>query len=333
MTGVAILGAGFMGGVHAAGWKALGERAEVVAVYSRSPERADRLAEGIDARTTTDLDGAIDDPSVDIVDVCLPTTLHREAVERAYAAGKHVLLEKPIALTAEDADAIIAAAERSGRLLMVGLVLRFWPEYVELAQRVAAGEVGRPLVVSTQRLSPPADWNDWMRDPSLSGGVPVDLLVHDFDQMNLLFGLPREVFARASGDHVLALVEYEAGEGIAEGSMAMPRSYPFSSNIRVRGEDAVAEYAFSTAPAADGGNIGEIAAGALRLYPRDGEPESVPVADSGTDPFAAEIAYFLDCVERNEPPERGTAAQASQALLVSIAANRSLSSGRPEPVE
>src|SRR5581483_8683347 len=114
-----------------------------------------------------------------------------EATEAALAAGKHVFLEKPIALTLEDADAIVAAAERSGRMLMVGLVLRFWPEYVELQRRVAAGELGRPLAVSALRLSPPADWNDWMADRSQSGGTPVDLLIHDFDQMNWLLGTPR----------------------------------------------------------------------------------------------------------------------------------------------
>jgi predicted dehydrogenase len=332
VTGVALLGAGFMGRVHAAGWNALADRAAVVAVYSRSAEPAARLAETIGAEGTTELDVAIADPSVDIVDICLPTTLHREVAERALAAGKHVFLEKPIALSAEDADAIVSAGERSEGLLMVGLVLRFWPEYVELVKRVSAGAVGRPRVVSTQRLSPPADWNDWMRDPSLSGGVPVDLLVHDFDQMNALLGRPREVFARAFGDHVVAVVAYEEGDGVVEGSMAMPTSYPFSSLIRVLGEEAVAEYAFSAAPAAEGGNIGEIAAGSLRLYRSGGEPELVPVEGSGADPFAAEIAYFLDCVEQGRAPERGTAPQAREALLVSLAANRSLESGRPEPV-
>jgi predicted dehydrogenase len=332
MTGVAVLGAGFMGRVHAAGWEALGDRASVAVMYSRSAERVAQLGDGVAARTTTDLDDAIRDPSVDVVDICLPTTLHREVAERAFAAGKHVLLEKPIALSAEDADAILAAAERSGRLFMVGLVLRFWPEYVELGRQVSAGAVGRPRVVSTQRLSPPADWNEWMRDPTLSGGVPVDLLIHDFDQMNALLGTPRAVFARAAGDHVLAVVEYEDGEGIAEGSMAMPPSYPFSSNVRVLGDTAVAEYAFSAAPAEEGGNIGEIAAGAVRLYPIEGEPAVVPVEGSGTDPFGAEIAYFLECVEEGRAPERATGEQARDALLVSLAASRSLASGRPELV-
>src|SRR6185503_3694659 len=120
-------------------------------------------------------------PDVDAIDICLPTPLHREWTEASLAAGKHVFLEKPIALTLEDADAIVAAAEASDRLFMVGLVLRFWPEYVELQRRIASGKLGRPEVVSAFRLSPPADWNDWMADASQSGGTPVDLMIHDFD--------------------------------------------------------------------------------------------------------------------------------------------------------
>ena len=107
------------------------------------------------AEATDDLYAALERPDVDVVDICLPTPQHREAAERAFAAGKHVLLEKPIALTLEDAEAIVAAAERAGKLLVVGLVLRFWPEYVELRRIVACGELGRPLAASAQRLSPP----------------------------------------------------------------------------------------------------------------------------------------------------------------------------------
>ena len=108
-----------------------------------------------------------------------------------------------------------------------------------------------------------------MGDPAQSGGVPVDLLIHDFDQMNWLLGTPRRVFARAPRpDHVLAVVEYDGAEGIAEGSMAMPKAYPFSSNVRVLAEHGAAEYAFSAAPAEDGGNIGASdAPRGLRLYP------------------------------------------------------------------
>jgi predicted dehydrogenase len=197
---------------------------------------------------------------------------------------------------------------------------------------VAAGELGRPLTVSTHRLSPPADWNDWMADPAQSGGTAVDLLVHDFDQMNWLLGEPRSVYAHEPSEgHVSALVEYDDATGLAEGSMRMPRSYPFSSNIRVLGEDGVAEYAFSAAPAEDGGNIGApTAPRGLRLYPAGGEPETVAV--ESTDPWGPELEHFVECVERGRPPEQGTGQQARDALRVSLAANRSLESGQPEPV-
>lgn len=331
-VGVAILGAGFMGSAHAANYRALGDRVRVKWVVGRSADRREKLAGELGAQATTELEEALADPEVDAVDVCLPTALHRDAAERALAAGKHVFLEKPIALTLDDADAIVAAAARSDGVFMVGLVLRFWPEYVELQRRMAAAELGRPVAVATHRLSPPADWNDWMADPAQSGGTAVDLLIHDFDQMNWLLGQPRSVFAREPAPgHVIATVEYEAATGVAEGSMRMPRSYPFSSNIRVLCDGGAAEYAFSAAPAEDGGNIGASdAARGLRLYPQGGDPRTVPVESA--DPWGPEIAYFVECVEQGRRPEQGTAEQARDALKVSLAANRSLRSGRPESV-
>jgi predicted dehydrogenase len=116
MIRVAILGAGFMGATHAGAWQALAGRVEVVTVASRTLERAQKLAADVGARATDDLDAAIG-ADVDLVDVCLPTGLHRRYAEAALAAGRHVLLEKPIALTAEDGEAIVAAAAASGRYL------------------------------------------------------------------------------------------------------------------------------------------------------------------------------------------------------------------------
>jgi predicted dehydrogenase len=333
LISLAIFGAGFMGGAHAASYVALGERVRVRTVASRSPDRAAKVAEALGAEPTTDLEAAVSDPEVEAVDICLPSPLHREWAERALEAGKHVFVEKPIALTAEDADAIVQAAARGDQVLMVGLVLRFWPEYVELQRRVASGELGRPLSVSTHRLSPPIDWNDWMADPKQSGGVPVDMLVHDFDQMNWLLGQPRRVFAREPRlGHVQALVEYDGAVALAEGSVAMPRSYPFSSNIRVLCEGGAAEYAFSAAPVEGEGNIGasESARG-LRVFPNEGPAATIPVESA--DPWGPELAYFVECVERGRPPEQGTGEQAREALLVSLAANRSLESGQPTRVQ
>jgi predicted dehydrogenase len=332
LISVAILGAGFMGGAHAANYKRLEDRVRVERVVARSLPRAAKAADVVGAVPTTDLEEAVLDPQIDAVDICLPSALHRMWTERAIEAGKHVFLEKPIALTLEDADAIMRAAEESGRLFMVGLVLRFWPEYVELKRRVAAGDLGSLSAVSTRRLSPPADWAEWFADRSQTGGTAVDLLVHDFDQMNWLLGAPISVFAREPAPgHVQALVEYEGATGIAEGSMRMPASYPFSSSIRVDCERGAAEYAFTAAPAEGGGNIGEAQGPpGLRLYPAEGEPVTVPVESA--DPWGPEISYFVQCVEEGRDPEQGTAKQAREALRVSLAANRSIASGRTETV-
>jgi predicted dehydrogenase len=332
MPTVAIMGAGFMGSTHAAGYRALGERVRVKTVCARSHERAARVAATVGAEASVDAPAVLADPEVEAVDICLPTPLHRELAEHALDAGKHVFLEKPIALSLDDADAIVAAGERSGRVLMVGLVLRFWPEYVRLQELVSAGELGRPLALSTQRLSPPADWADWLQDPAQSGGTAVDLLIHDFDQMNALLGEPRTVYAgEASPGHVQAIVEYEGATGMAEGSMSMPRSYPFSSTIRLLASQGVAEYAFSALAVEGEGNIGaSTSARGLRVYPRDGETRVEPVESA--DPWAPELEYFVDCLERNRHPELGTGAQARSALAVSLAANRSLAERRPVAV-
>ena len=332
MVTVAILGGGFMGAAHAANYKALGERVRVKVVASRTADRAARVAAVVGAEVSGDLGRALEDPEVDAVDICLPTPLHREYAERALAAGKAVFLEKPIALTIADADAIVAAAARSDAVFMVGMVLRFWPEYVELQRLVAAGKLGRPLAVSAFRLSPPADWNDWMADREQSGGTPVDLMIHDLDQMNWLLGTPQRVYAHEpTPGHVHAVVDYGGASGVVEGSMAMPRSYPFSSSIRVLGEAGVAEYGFSAAPVEGEGNIGASdSARGLRVFPVGGEPESVPVESA--DPWGPEIEEFVSCVEDGRQPEQGTAEQARLALQVALAAARSLETGRPEEV-
>jgi UDP-N-acetylglucosamine 3-dehydrogenase len=339
MITLAILGGGFMGAAHAGNYVALGDRVRVKTVYSRTTDAAERVGEMVGATPSNDLEAAISDPDVDAVDICLPTPLHRMAAELSFENGKHVFLEKPLALTVEDGEAILAAARAGGRTLMVGLVLRFWPEYVELHRRIASGELGRPFAVAASRLSPPADWADWYADVAQSGGLPVDLMVHDFDQANWLLGEPRTVHARAATssdpaypDHVVAVVEYNGAAAVVEGSMAMPASYPFSSLIRVNAERGLAEYAFRAAPAEGGGNIGAVdeSSRGLRLFPRDAEPEIVALP--AVDPWGPEIEEFISCLEQGREPDNGTGEQALLALRVSLAASRSLVSGVPEAV-
>lgn len=335
MISAAILGGGFMGATHASGFAALGDRVRVKTVASRDSERARKVASDLGSTFTTDIDATLADDEIQLIDICLPTEMHRDVTERALAAGKHVLLEKPIALNLEDANAIVDAAASSRGQVMIGLVLRFFAEYVAIEQTVRAGELGAPLAASAYRLSQPADWNEWMSDSARSGGTPVDLMVHDFDQLNWLIGTPHRVFARAAdagrgAGHVIAEVEYDRAVASVEGSMTMPGSYPFSAGIRVVCERGGVEHGFRAAPAEDGGNIGGDLQSFLRVYPAEGPVREIEV--EAVDPWGAEIAYFVDCVERGQTVERATPEQARDALKVSLATNRSLESGEAEEV-
>lgn len=339
MTGVAILGSGFMGRTHATAWAAHSERAAVRVVASRRLESASAVAQDFGVEASADLAAVIARDDVQVVDICLPTLLHREWAEKAFAAGKDVLLEKPIALSAEDGEAILRARDASGRKLVVGLALRFWPEYEVLHAKVQGGAIGTPISMSTLRLSKAPDWNEWMSDPSASGGATVDLLVHDFDQVAALMGTPQSVFAKAvrvgpqqAPQHVTALVTCERGSAVVEGGLMQPSLYPFTSMIRVLGDGGALEYPFRAGAPVEGGNIGSVDhdANALMLYPADGEPVRLE-AETG-DGWERECGYFLDCLAADQTPTRATGEEALVALRIALAANRSIASGRPETV-
>ena len=148
MITIAILGGGFMAASHAANYRALGDRVRVKTVASRHSERAAAVAASVGAELTDDLPAALRDPDVDAVDICLPTPLHREWAEASFAAGKHVLLEKPIALTLEDADAIVGRRSGAAGSSWSGSCCASGPSTSSCSGASPTGELGRPLSVS-----------------------------------------------------------------------------------------------------------------------------------------------------------------------------------------
>jgi predicted dehydrogenase len=327
VTSIALIGAGFMAGVHAGSYAGLRDRARVRVVCAL--DGADAIAADLGAEVSRDWEATVAAPDVDVVDICLPTPLHRPVAERALAAGKHVLLEKPIALSLEDADAIGAAAADAGRVLMVGHVLRYMPEIVELRRRLATGELGRPLAATALRLSAPPDWNAWMTDPAKSGGVLVDMMIHDFDILNALLGPARRVRASAAagGRHVQVQLEHDGAFAAVEGSHAMPASYPFTANLRVLCERGVLEHRFV---AGAGDEVDAAMQSTLGIHPAAGEAGRYHEA---IDPWGAQIAHFLDCVETGAEPSDGSFAQARAALAVALAARQAAETGEPAAVQ
>ncbi|MGH2548781.1 MAG: Gfo/Idh/MocA family protein, partial [Thermomicrobiales bacterium] len=221
-------------------------------IYARSAERGQPLANEVGAHFTQSIDEVLSSPLIDAIDICVPTPWHRELTERAIAAGKHVLLEKPLALNLEDADALVALGEHTDRVFMIAHVLRFWPEYEKLQQLAATGDYGNPVsAIAYRRQAYPA-WSTLFSNAALTGGAIIDMLVHDFDAMNWVMGEPVAVSARGirhpkygGFDQAQVLIEYADGRSaMVDGGMMMPDSYPFTSSLQVLLERGAIEYNF-----------------------------------------------------------------------------------------
>ncbi len=322
---VGVLGAGFMGGTHARAFAKLPD-VQVVAVSSRSLEKAQKLAHEVGARATTNDMDIIEDSSVEVVSNTLPTHLHREYTIAALQAGKDVLLEKPFGLNVSDCDAMMEAHRQSGRLLMVAHVLRFWPEYVVLVELVQSGALGKPLAATATRLSVPPGWAQWFNDPALSGGAVLDLMIHDLDALNWVLGEPKSVYARGQQakpdlwNHIHTIVDYGETQGVVEASEMMPADYPFTCALKVLCEKGIAEFMFRA-----GGVSVEMGGGSrLTIY----EPGRAyqPAVEPG-DLYERQTAYFVDCVRARRTPAMGSPEQARLAVKLANAARESLETG------
>ena len=144
------------------------------------------------------LDDLLRDPQVDLVDISLPTSLHADMAIRALEAGKHVLCEKPMALRLADCERMVAAAKKANRLLMIGHVLPFFPEYDWALKMIRSGEYGRVRGGAFRRVIADPTWIKNFWSPDHIGGPMLDLHVHDAHFIRLLFGMPQEVTTSAA---------------------------------------------------------------------------------------------------------------------------------------
>ena len=182
----------------------------MVALCSRDPKKLAGDWTGIQGNfgprgTQMDLTGAalyrdfealLADPRVDLVDLCVPNDSHAPMAIQALEAGKHVLVEKPIALTTADADAMVAAARAAGKLLMVGHVLPFFPEFAFALEAVQSRRYGSLRAAHLRRVISKPDWSSGIADPGRSGGPAIDLHIHDTHFVALICGVPRAVHSR-----------------------------------------------------------------------------------------------------------------------------------------
>jgi len=262
-VGVGVIGLGFMGRTHLAAYRdaaAAGLPCRVVAICDRKgtaagsmPERAGNLqVSGSGAlfdpaavRMAADSADLLQDPAVELVSICTPTDTHADLAVRALEAGKHVLVEKPLALDPAECERVERAAARSGKLCMPAFCMRFWPGWSWLKERIADGAYGAVRSAMFQRLSAPPDWSaDFYRNSARTGGALCDLHIHDADFVQWCFGEPDAVASTGSVDHVTTLYRYRRGPAhvVAEGGWDHTPGFPFTMRYVVVFEHATATF-------------------------------------------------------------------------------------------
>ncbi|MFC5648774.1 Gfo/Idh/MocA family protein [Paenibacillus solisilvae] len=322
---VLLIGAGSMGGNHAMCYSQM-KGITLAGIVELSQEKGEELAARVGTKAFPSLEEALSHlDNVDVVDVCLPTFLHKEYVMKAADAGKHVICEKPLSGTLENAREMIDYCKEKGVRLFVGHVLRFFHEYEQAKKLLDAGAIGPVAVARTSRGGGfPMGWNNWYNDFSSSGGLTLDLIIHDFDILRWYFGEVERVYARGlypkdpdKLDYSLVTLRFKNGTiAHVEGSWAHDG---FAMKFELAGKTGVIDYdstrdkpIVAVSRADKQGFIGVAV------------PES-PVKES---PYYKELKHFLACIANNTE-SRMTAEDAYKALEIALAAIESMKSGKP----
>ncbi|MBI4581017.1 MAG: Gfo/Idh/MocA family oxidoreductase [Planctomycetes bacterium] len=342
MINVGIIGAGFIGRNHFNQYEKLTDQAKVVAICD--PVESRRLGDwtGVggnvaDAQgTKRDLHGAkpyadwkqlLADPQVQMVDVCVPTYLHAEMSIAALKAGKHVLCEKPMALTVEQCDEVLKVAAGSPGKFMIAQCIRFWPECVFVKERIKDQRYGSIKAINLRRQAstPGYSLDNWLLDPSLSGGAILDLHVHDVDYVVFMLGKPQAVTAQASTrpgtnsyDRVHSLWHYPSGPVVQiEGFWDMPDGYGFNMGITVLFEKAAIVWDLCTGKP-------------MTVFANGKQPEVPQMGPN--DGYFNEIEYFLTCIAGNRSPAVSTPRESRDAVMIALAEKQSATTGKTVPI-
>jgi|JI8StandDraft_1071087.scaffolds.fasta_scaffold03931_9 predicted dehydrogenase len=321
---VGLVGAGFMGVTHAAGWAETD--AEFVGIVAETTAEATALAKQYSLKIYPDLASML--PDVDVVDICTPTHLHHEMTLQAAAAKKDIICEKPLGRTTAQARDMIEACRKAGVKLLVAHVVRFFTEYAMAKASVVRGEVGKPGVIRLNRGSfrPKKPAGNWFLDETKSGGILMDLMIHDFDYARWVAGDVESVFAKkvttanpnAPVDYGLAILKHRNGALThIVGSWAYPPP-TFRTRVEIAGDGGLIEF-----DSADTAPIINLVAKPSSDSPDVGLPSS-PVAES---PYTTQIKEFYSVLLGEKQP-RIQAEDGMAAVQIAEAAIRSAATGQ-----
>lgn len=343
MVRVGIVGIGFMGMIHYLAYQRI-RGAKVAAIASRDAKKlagdwrgihgnfgppGQQMELGNIARFRS-LSELLDDPKIDLVDICLPPALHATAAIAALRAGKHVLCEKPIALEPRSAERMVQAAERAGRLLLIGHVLPFFAEYSYALGLIRSKKYGALRGGSFKRIISDPTWIADFYNPDTIGGPVVDLHIHDAHFIRLIAGMPETVssIGRMRGDVVEFIDTHFRFPGsdlavAATSGVIHQQGRGFTHGFEIYLERATLVFDFAATAA------GPVAT-PLTVFTPDGRalrPE-LPESDA-IGAFVAELGEACRSVKRREPSPLLGGQLARDALLICHRETQSVRTGRP----
>jgi predicted dehydrogenase len=303
---------GGMGWFHASKYAQMLDRVAITAIADVTPERLEakhavqiniagdqRAVDFTQVQRYNSGSELIARADVDVVDICLPSYLHAQHTIAALQRGKHVLCEKPMALSTAEAQTMVDAAQANDRLLMVAQCIRFWAEFRFLRDCVRDGRYGKLLSLNMSRIGgrPIWSWQNWFLDPARSGGPAFDLHIHDVDYVHYLLGKPTSLFSSgrrspATGAHdvIHTVFNYADGPQVHIHAGWSKPHIPFIASYDAWFENGFVRLDSRIEPT-------------LQVYenPRSVEGHAAEY-DARFDAYYNEIAYFIECVQMGVPP-------------------------------
>lgn len=327
---IGIVGVGFMGTTHAVGWA--NTPAEIVGFTAETQTEADKLAKQYQANVYASIDEML--PNVDVVDICSPTHLHHEMALKAAAAGKHIVCEKPLARTTQQAQEMINTCRKAGVQLLVAHVVRFFPEYALAHWAVIEGQIGKPGVIRLHRGSyrPKKPAGNWFLDEAKSGGILMDLMIHDYDYARWLAGDVESVSARrvteahpdAPIDYGLVILSHRSG---ALSHIAGAWAYPpptFRTRLEIAGDRGLIEF--------DSEDTAPIQNLILKTGGSDSPDVGLPASPVSESPYTTQIKEFY-AVLADGKSTRVHATDGLAAVQIAEAALQSARTNQPVTLE
>ncbi len=320
---VGIIGLGSMGSTHLDIYSTMND-VEVIAVADSNQSRLDgsSKAEGnisgqaegrvssINAKKYLDGMDLVNNPEIDLIDICVGTDLHYIFVEAALAKNKHILVEKPLTRSYDEAKKIIHLAEKSPCNIMSAMCLRYWPAWVWLKNAIESNEFGRCLSLNCKRQTS-FPGGSFYSDHEQCGGALLDLHVHDTDFINYCFGLPKAVFSQGytgpSGgiDHIVTNYIFDKTKlsplVSSEGTWTMQESYGFNMSYTANFENATVSYLLDEKET-------------LKLFRSGHKPEIIDLKEGMGYEF--EIHAFVDEILSGKKTNLNLLTQAAETIAI-----------------